>query len=54
MALIPCRECGAMISRSAGRCPQCGARHDYGSYAWALLIAIGLAASMAMVFQCGN
>lgn len=54
MALIRCRECGHMKSKSAGRCSNCGARHDYGSYAWALIIAIGLAALMAIIFQCMN
>jgi RNA polymerase subunit RPABC4/transcription elongation factor Spt4 len=54
MPLIPCHECGQMKSKSAGRCPHCGARHDYGSYAWALILAIGLAALMAAIFQCGD
>jgi ribosomal protein L37E len=54
MAMIPCRECGKMKSDSAGRCPHCGARHDYRSYAWALIIAIALAALMALIFQCWN
>lgn len=54
MAMVKCRECGEMKSETAGRCPHCGARHDYGSYAWALIIAIGLAALMSMIFKCGN
>jgi len=30
MALKKCKECGKEISTGAGRCPHCGARHDYG------------------------
>lgn len=52
--MIKCRECGQMKSDGAGRCPHCGARHDYGSYAWALIITIALAAFMAIIFKCGN
>lgn len=53
MALKNCKECGAMISASAGRCPQCGARHDYGGYAWLLVIVIAIAV-IAVTFQCGK
>lgn len=49
-----CHDCGKPISKSAGRCPHCGARHDYGSYAWALILAIVLAVFISMIFQCGE
>lgn len=49
MALIKCKECGKEISQSSGRCPHCGARHDYGSYAWALIVVIILA---IVVYTC--
>ena len=52
MALIKCKECGQMKSKSSGRCPHCGARHDYGSYAWAMVLASVLAGLMAMIFEC--
>jgi len=54
MSMIPCHECGKMKSDSSGRCPHCGARHDYGSYAWALIITIVLAGLLTMIFKCGN
>lgn len=53
MAMIPCRDCGKMKSDSSGRCPHCGARHDYGGYAWLLVVSIIIAA-IATVFQCGK
>lgn len=27
MALAPCRECGAEVSKTAKKCPQCGVDH---------------------------
>lgn len=49
--MIPCKECGQMKSDQSGRCPHCGARHDYGGYGWAMVIACAVAAA-AYVFQC--
>jgi RNA polymerase subunit RPABC4/transcription elongation factor Spt4 len=40
MALKTCKECGKEISSGAGRCPYCGARHDYGGYAIGLIIVV--------------
>ena len=51
--MIKCHECGEMKSDSAGRCPHCGARHDYHGYAWLLVISVVIAA-VAMIFQCGK
>jgi|GEM_PF-4606256 len=51
MKLIKCKDCGQMKSQTAGRCPHCGARHDYGSYAWAFVLACGVAAIMEIIFS---
>ena len=40
MALKTCKECVKEISSGAGRCPYCGARHDYGGYAIGLIIVV--------------
>lgn len=40
MALKTCKDCGKEISTSAGRCPYCGASHDYGGYAIGLIITV--------------
>lgn len=53
MAMVKCREYGEMKSNSAGRCPHCGARRDYGNLGWVLIIAVGVVA-FAMIFQCGK
>jgi len=52
MAQKLCNDCGKTISASAGRCPHCGARHDYGSYAWAAVIAAILAFWLVVISQC--
>jgi RNA polymerase subunit RPABC4/transcription elongation factor Spt4 len=51
MALKTCKECGKEISATAGRCPHCGASHDYGGYAIGLIITIILA---IIVSQCAH
>ena len=40
MALKKCHECGKEISESAGKCPHCGAAHDYAGYAWLAVIVV--------------
>lgn len=52
--MIKCRECGQMKSDSAGRCPHCGASHDYGGYAWGLIIVIAIGGLVLMISQCWN
>lgn len=49
MAIKTCQDCGAEISASAGRCPNCGARHDYGGYAVGLIIAVVIAVVFMML-----
>lgn len=47
MATKICKACSKEISDTAGRCPHCGARHDYGGYAWTLVVVIILAVMVA-------
>jgi len=48
MALKICKDCGKEISSSAGRCPHCGARHDYGGYAIGMIIVV----LILVIYQC--
>ena len=51
--MIPCKDCGKMKSDSSGRCPHCGARHDYGGLGWALAVIFALG-MISVIFQCGK
>lgn len=51
MAMIQCKECGQMKSSSAGRCPHCGARHDYGGFAWMAIIGAVVAIVLYIIFN---
>ena len=42
MALVPCRECGEMISESAPTCPKCGARQKIPQTPAILKVKTGL------------
>lgn len=40
MALTPCRDCGAMVSDDARRCPQCGRTTDQASMRTARVVVL--------------
>ena len=43
-----CHDCGKRISKSSGRCPFCGARHDYGGYAMLFVFVV----LIAIIYKC--
>ena len=43
MPMIKCHECGELKSDTAGKCPHCGAAHNYGGYAWLLAAVVMIA-----------
>lgn len=45
--LIPCKDCGAMVSHTATRCPKCGRQRKPP---FGLVIAVLVAAMVALLF----
>ena len=51
MALISCHDCGARISDSARKCPQCGAASKKASLAAAITLITLLALFLGWMMQ---